>query len=195
MITDDLSKTDEVKMILFINACVRKDSRTKKLADIILAGKNGPIEEVRPIDLKMPIVDEKYLLLRDALISDGHFDSPFFTLARQFASADEIVIAAPYWDLSFPAALKQYIELINVPGITFFYTDRGPQGLCKATRLTYVTTAGGDYTPDDYGFGYIQTLANSFYGIKDVNLIKVTGLDVDGADTNAIMASAINAIK
>lgn len=182
-------------MILFINACVRKDSRTKKLADKILAGKNGPIEEVRLVDLKMPIVDEKYLLQRDALISDGRFDSPFFALARQFASADEIVIAAPYWDFSFPAALKRYTELINVPGVTFFYTDRGPQGLCKATVLTYVTTAGGDFVPDDYGFGYIKTLANSFYGIKEVELIKVTGLDVDGADTDAIMASALNAVK
>ena len=33
-----------------------------------------------------------------------------FDLAGQFAGADTIVIAAPFWDLSFPAALKQYMQ-------------------------------------------------------------------------------------
>ena len=59
-----------------------------------------------------------------------------FELARQFAAADQIVIAAPYWDLSFPAALKQYFEQINVLGITFAYTPEGvPKGLCRARKL------------------------------------------------------------
>ena len=41
-----------------------------------------------------------------------------FDLARQFARAEIIVMAAPYWDLSFQAALKQYLEQVNVVGIT-----------------------------------------------------------------------------
>ena len=58
-----------------------------------------------------------------------------FSLAKEFAIADTIVIAAPYYDLSFPAMLKQYFEQINVLGVTFTYSDSGiPEGLCKARR-------------------------------------------------------------
>ena len=64
---------------------------------------------------------------RTKMLADGAFQDPLFGLARQFAAADRIVIAAPYWDLSFPAALKQYVEQINVLGITFIYTRRVPR--------------------------------------------------------------------
>ena len=113
-----------------------------------------------------------------------------FALARQFAQADDIVVAAPYWDLSFPAVLKQYIEQINVSGVTFRYSEEGiPEGLCKANRLFYITTAGGDFVPDDYGYGYIKALAENFYGIKTVELIKAAGLDIVGADVEQILSS------
>jgi hypothetical protein len=82
-------------------------------------------------------------------------------------------------------------EQINVTGITFRYTEEGfPQGLCRADRLFYVTTAGGCYVPEEFGFGYIKALAQNFYGIQDIRLIKASGLDIDGADVNDIMAAA-----
>lgn len=178
-------------MILFINACVRKTSRTKRLADCLLAKRNQPVEEVRLAEILFPVVDEAFLNERDRLVREGNFDAPMLNLARQFAAADEIVIAAPCWDLSFPASLKQYLEQINVVGVTFRYTPEGvPEGLCRAKRLTYVTTVGGDFFPEEYGFGYVQALARNFYGIGEVNLIKATGLDLDGADVAAIMKSA-----
>ena len=178
-------------MILFINACVRADSRTKRLADRFLANRNNAFEEVRPAEIRFPVTDEAFLQERDRLIREGRFDHPAFALARQFAKAKEILIAAPYWDLSFPAALKQYLEQINVVGITFRYTPEGiPEGLCRAQRLTYITTAGGDFCPEEYGFGYVKALAQSFYGIREIRRIQATGLDIDGADTERIMRSA-----
>ena len=119
-----------------------------------------------------------------------------FELARQFSKAETIVIAAPYWDLSFPAALKQYLELINVVGITFKYSKDGvPVGLCKANRLFYVTTAGGYYVPEEYGFGYIKALAQNYYGIQDVRQITAIGLDIEGADVEAIMRAAEDTVS
>ena len=95
---------------------------------------------------------------------------------------------APYYDLSFPAMLKQYFEQINVLGLTFTYSESGvPTGLCKAKSLYYVTTAGGPIISDDYGFGYVKALANTFYGIEDVKQIKAEGLDIVGADVEAIL--------
>ena len=54
----------------------------------------------------MPRVDEDFLATRDALREKEAYDSPMFALAREFAAAEKIVVAAPYWDLSFPAVLK-----------------------------------------------------------------------------------------
>lgn len=177
--------------VLFINACVRKDSRTRRLAARILDKLDRPVKEVCLHKIQFPVVDETFLAMRDRLISKGDFSHPFFHLAREFAEAQTVVIAAPFWDLSFPSALKQYIEQINVVGVTFRYTENGvPEGLCKADKLFFVTTAGGNYVPEDFGFGYIKALAQNFYGISDVRLIQAVGLDLIGADAESIMQSA-----
>ena len=183
-------------MILFINACVRTDSRTKRLADCLLAKWDEPVEEVRVGEVHFPMVDEVFLRRRDRLIAAGDFDDPLFDLARQFAAAERVVVAAPYWDLSFPAALKQYFEQINVLGITFAYTADGfPQGLCRAKELFYVSTAGGSYVPEEFGFGYVKALAQGFYGIPKVERFFVGGLDVYGADEEQLLAEGMEAIR
>lgn len=181
--------------VLFINACVRNESRTKKLADKLLSQLNNRYEEVCLDKLDFPKVNEEYLHKRELLISHNDFDNPMFYLARQFAKAKTIVIAAPYWDLSFPASLKQYFEIINVVGITFKYSKEGiPEGLCNADKIYYVTTAGGNYVPEDFGFGYVKALAEGYYGIHDVRLFKATGLDIYGANVNEILTEAENNI-
>lgn len=179
-------------MLLYINACVRAQSRTKRLADRLIEKLGGGAERLDLASLSFPVADEAFLDRRDRLIAAGAFDDPLFDLARQFAAADRIVIAAPYWDLSFPAALKQYVEQINVLGITFAYTPEGvPKGLCRAKKLYYVMTAGGTYVPEEYGFGYVRTLARSFYGIEDVELIQAVGLDLVGADPEEILRECL----
>ena len=179
-------------MILFINACVKAGSRTKRIADAYLVKISEPVTEVKLEDIEFPVTDGEFLKKRDSLISGRQFSDPMFSMARQFAEADRIVIAAPYWDLSFPAMLKQYLEHINVLGITFEYTPEGyPKGLCKAKDLCYITTAGGNYCPEEYGYGYVKALAQNFYGIKEVRQIKATGLDIIGADAEGIIEEAL----
>ena len=175
-------------MLLFINACVRPDSRTKRLADRLISTLGVPAEELRLAELALPAVDAEFLVTRDRLLAEKDYENPMFALARQFAEADEIVIAAPFWDLSFPAVLKAYLEQINVVGVTFRYTSEGiPEGLCRAKRLFYVTTVGGAYFPEQFGFGYVEALAKKFYGIPDVRLFKATGLDMEGANVEEIL--------
>lgn len=183
-------------MLLYLNACVRADSRTKRLADRLVFLRGKPMIELRLAELSLPAVDEAFLQERDRLLAEGRTDDPMFSLARMFADAEEIVIAAPYWDLSFPAALKSYLEQINVVGVTFRYTPEGvPEGLCRARHLYYVTTAGGDFVPEQFGFGYVQALAQNFYGIQDVNLICAAGLDLVGADPEQILKESEDEIS
>lgn len=166
-------------MILFVNACVRAESRTRKLAEKVMKDLEGDRKELKVYEVKFPDTTEDFLKWRDECIEKGDFTDSYFDLAKQFAAADTIVMAAPYWDLSFPATIKQYIEHINVVGLTFKYSPEGiPQSLCKAKKLYYVMTAGGNFVPEEYGFGYIKTMAESFYGIKDVELVKEVGLDI-----------------
>jgi len=182
--------------ILYVNACVRQDSRTRRLAEKLLARLEQSYEEIRLEELAFPAVNEEYLNTRDRLIADGAFQDPLFDLARQFSEAETIVIAAPYWDLSFPAMLKQYLEQITAVGVTFRYSEEGiPVSLCRAKRLFYVTTAGGFYVPEEYGFGYVKALVQGYFGIQDVRKVEAVGLDIRGADADAIMTAAEDALS
>ena len=177
--------------ILFINACVRQESRTKELADTVLANLKGNITEVNLEKENLPPLNSARLNYRFNLTGKKDFSDPIFDKAKQFAAAETIVIAAPFWDFSFPAMLKIYIENINVAGLLFHYTAEGKlEGLCKAKKLIYIATSGGPMLNTDFGYGYIKYLCNNFYGIKDTILIKAEGLDIWGADIAAIMQKA-----
>ena len=179
------------KPILYVNACVRKESRTKMLAEQLLIKLGKPYEEINLGNINFSSINEEYLNKRDELCSKGNYEDSMFGLARQFSEAEIIVIAAPFWDLSFPAKLKQYLEQISVVGITFKYSEECvPVGLCRASKLFYVTTAGGYYVPEEYGFGYIKALAQNYYGIQNVQQITAIGLDIKEADVEEIMSKA-----
>ena len=178
-------------MILFVNACVRPQSRTKRLAQSVLRKLVGYVKEVDLEREKAFPLSRLMLERRLQLISAGAFDDSMFDLAKDFAAAEKIVIAAPYWDLSFPALLKCYIEQISVIGLTFAYDEAGrPYGLCKADGLIYVTTSGGPMFNEDAGFGYIKSLAQNFYGIQNVSCIKAENLDLAGADAESLLWAA-----
>ena len=175
--------------ILFINACVRKESRTLVLAKDILSKMQGTITEIDLSKENLAPLNRASLEERDRLLKAGEMDAPMLQYAKQFAQADEIVIAAPFWDLSFPSILKIYMEQITVAGITFEYRNGCPTGLCKAKRLVYVTTAGGEIFCD-FGYSYIKTLANNFYGIKDTLSYRAANLDVQGISADELLRKA-----
>ena len=177
--------------ILFINACVRPCSRTLELAQTLLQKLEGDVEEVRLYETSLPALDLDRMEIRDRASREKDHSDPLFDHAKQFAAADVIVIAAPYWDLMFPAVLKLYLENITVSGITFCYSPEGrPQGLCRARELHYVTTSGGPIGQNDLGFAYVDTMARSFFGIAQVRRYAAEGLDIFGADVETIMKKA-----
>ncbi len=183
--------------ILFVDACLRGDkSRTKAICMNLISklSEKYADAEVEVADLKNMDIHAFYeedLAKRDALVEKGDFSS--FGLAKQFAEADIIVVGAPYWDLSFPAALKVYIENIAVNNIAFHYTERGQEGLCKAQKAYYVTTGGGYMTGAEFGYQYIKGVFGLF-GIKDVEYIGAEGLDIWGNDAEKIVSETIKGL-
>ena len=176
--------------ILFINACVRENSRSLELAHHVLSKLKGDIEEIKLFEMNLLPLDKKGLEIRDNASKNKDYSSDAFTLAKQFADAETIVIATPYWDLMFPAVLKIYLETITVSGLTFVYGQNGiPQGLCKGKQLIYVTTSGGPIR-ENFGYDYVAALAKNFYGINNVSMVKAEGLDIYGADVASIMEKA-----
>ena len=177
-------------MILFVNGCARTNSRTLDLAKTVLDCEKDTVLEVSLFKDGPEPLNEERLLLRDGLLRQRAYDHPLLQWAVQFAQADAIVIAAPYWDLMFPAVVRAYLEAVTVSGITFFYNEHGlPEGLCKAKKLIYVTTSGGPIT-DNLGFEYVEKLAKTFYGISDVRFASAEGLDIWGNDPSAILQKA-----
>ena len=192
--SDDLSKGGTMmENILFINACVRERSRTLSLAQYILDKLNGEICEINLEQENLKPLDGNMLEKRERFAAENNFSDEMFRYAEEFAVADTIVIAAPYWDLAFPALLKIYLEQITVSGITFRYKKGIPHGLCRAKRLIYVTTAGG-IIYDNFGFEYVKALAQKLYGIGEVLFFKAENLDIDGNDATELIDKVKNRI-
>lgn len=182
--------------ILFVNACVRPDSRTYELTQTVLSQLDGQTEELRLFDERIPPLDLEGMQTRDACVRAGDLSAPILRYAKQFTQADIIVVAAPYWDLLFPTVVRAYFEAVTVSGVTFRYTSEGiPESLCRAKRLIYVTTAGGPIGAYNLGFEYIQALARLYFGIPQIQCFTAEGLDIVGADVTAIMDAAKKAVE
>ena len=180
-----------MEKLLFIDACVRDErSRTKVLCDVYLEEflKKNPDIEVDRVVLRNGSVEThtmEKLDIRDGLIRQKDFSHPMFDLAKQFKEADYVVIGSPYWDLSFSAILKVYIENIMMADLTFEATDTGFIGLCKGKKLTYITTAGGVIGDKNFGYDYMCGVADML-GIAETECIMAEALDIAGNDADAI---------
>jgi len=173
-----------MKKLLFIDACIRRNtSRTERLAQEFLdkrrAAGDVEIQTVILEDAALNLLNDASLSLREACIRQGDYSGEQFCFARQFAQADELVIAAPCWDMSFPASLKLYVENVCINGLTFRYSEEGvPIGMTSIKKATYITTSGGYLKPTDLGFEYISSLLSTLFLIPDVQRIAREGLDI-----------------
>ena len=185
--------------LLYIDCCVRgEESRTRQLAEAFL----DELEERGGFSLDRLVLTEEALLplageffrQRERLLEAGALGHPRFRYARQFARADRILVAAPFWDLSVPALLKIYIENVSVQGITF---DVDPEnnllyGICRAGKLLFLTTRGGDYrdSPLETGLPLMRNLTE-FFGIPVFDSIAADGMDLLILPPEVILDKAI----
>ena len=176
-----------MKRLLWINACMRgaEQSRTYALCKSFLEEWEAanPDSEVVERDLtrcELKVMDAQLNQLRDRSVETGEMDSPLLEIPRELAEADCVVVGAPYWDLSFPAQLKVYLEWASTLGVTFRYAENGQLvGMCKADKLLYITTAGGPVTGQNFGFDYVKALS-AMLGIGQAECVAAENMDVWG---------------
>lgn len=157
--------------VLFVNCCIRdKDSRTLILSTAFLKKlkskyPNAYIKEVTLYkeNLKPFLYDDiKY---RDSLIENGNFDDEIFKYSKDALDSNIVVIASPYWDLSFPSLLKCYIEHLFVNNLTFKYEGTKAIGLSSISKVILLSTSGG--LMNDKHLSYLYD-AFSFISSKDI---------------------------
>lgn len=166
-----------MKNIIFIDACMRAGSRTKRIAERIIEELSGRycIETIRLGEAEYPVVDNRILEERN----NGTVPKAHAELAGRIAAADRIVIAAPFWDMSFPSALKVFFENMSLFGITFDSNDKECYGLCKAEKVMYITTRGMDIStgdPLEQATPYIRALSH-LWGWGELTVISAQNMD------------------
>ena len=187
-----------MKNILYVNACVKREvaSRTGRPAQTYLKKsletESCKLSIVNLEDTVIQPLTGKTLAEREKARANNDFSGTAFELARNFAVADEVVIAAPYWDMSFPSSLKLYVEQLCVNKLTFCYNEKGmPCGLTNIKKVVYLTTSGGYIGNNNFGFDYIKGLFSTLFGVDDISFFSAEGLDIYGNDPEKILTEAI----
>jgi FMN-dependent NADH-azoreductase len=100
-------------------------------------------------------------------------------IAGRFTSADRYLFAVPMWNGGIPYRLKQYIDIIHQPGLTFGLDPQtGYFGLLKNKRATLVYTSGAfsaDAPSPAFGVDHHATYMRDWLaqaGVTDIEEIR-----------------------
>lgn len=171
---------------------MRQDSRTRRILEPVVEYLTGRYEvEILDVNaLAFPPVTPETLAQR----SSGIVPDEVCEAGRKVADADRLVIAAPFWDMSFPSVLKAFIENISLFGITFTEKDNTCTGLCRCTRVLYLATRGMDIKTGslrDQGTSYLKALS-TLWGTGDVLTVAAENLDyVSPEEVDARISEAV----
>lgn len=171
--------------IFYVDACLRTGSNTKKIADAIIAklSERYDIETVRLSEYAFPVVDNDILNDR----ANGIVPEEYVAMAKKLANADRIVIAAPFWDMSFPGALKVFLENMSLFNVTFGSNEKECYGLCKAEKVLYITTRGMDISTGDdleQATPYLKAIGK-LWGLGELHIISAQNMDYSTEDQKA----------
>ena len=116
-------------------------------------------------------------------------------LIAELQAADVIAIGLPMYNFGLPSTLKAYFDHIARAGITFRYTDKGPQGLLQGKKVYVFAARGGLYagTPLDTQTAYVRDFLR-FLGLDDVEFVYAEGLAMGDARKAQALEAANTAI-
>lgn len=117
------------------------------------------------------------------------------TLIEELKAADQVVVGVPMYNFGIPSQLKSWIDHVARAGITFRYTENGPQGLLEDKPVTVMAARGGLYagTENDTVTPYLK-LFFGFVGITSVEFVFAEGLNMGDDSKDKAMREAKAAI-
>ena len=174
-----------MRKIFYVDACLRTGSNTKKIADAIIAklAERYDIETVRLSEHTFPVVNNDILNDR----ANGIVPDEYVAMAKKLADADRLVIAAPFWDMSFPGALKVFLENMSLFNVTFGSNEKECYGLCKAEKVLYITTRGMNISTGDaleQATPYVKAIGK-LWGLGELHVISAQNMDYSTEEQKA----------
>ncbi|MBU6511153.1 MAG: NAD(P)H-dependent oxidoreductase [Betaproteobacteria bacterium] len=173
--------------ILQINASARREgANSTRIADMVTQRllQREPQARLSLRDLAAtphPMLDEAAL---GALFTPADKRSPEQAarvalddaLIQEVQAHDVLVIGVPMYNFGVPSQLKNWIDAIARAGVTFRYTESGPQGLLTGKTVYLALARGGRYrdTAADAQVPYLRTVLG-FLGMTDLRLIYAEG--------------------
>lgn len=117
-------------------------------------------------------------------------------LIGELQAADTIVIGLPVYNFAPPAALKAWIDQVCRAGVTFRYSEAGPEGLLKGKQVILAMASGGTGAGSEIDFAstYMRHILG-FIGLDDVTLVAADQLALDSAASLEKAAGQIEALK
>jgi FMN-dependent NADH-azoreductase len=117
-------------------------------------------------------------------------------LIAEIQAADIVVLGVPMYNFGVSAQLKNWIDAISRAGVTFRYSEKGPEGLLKGKKAFVTLTRGGKYrnTPADTQVPYLKTVL-TFLGISDIRFVYAEGLAMGTDAAEQGIASAHEQIE
>lgn len=131
-------------------------------------------------------------LQADELLAE---DKPLFDeMINELKAADIVVIGAPMYNFTIPTQLKAWFDRVLQAGVTFNYTDNGPQGLLTGKKAIIASGRGGVYSIGeaaafDHQEAYLKTVL-AFIGITDVTVVRAEGLNMGDASRTEGLSKA-----
>lgn len=89
----------------------------------------------------------------------------------QFLGSDIVVIGAPMYNFTIPSSLKAWLDRIGVPGVTFGYSEKGPEGLAGGRRVIVASSRGGQYEMDG-PMEHQETYLRDFFGFIGIDNVE-----------------------
>ncbi|MBF7982002.1 MULTISPECIES: FMN-dependent NADH-azoreductase [Rahnella] len=175
------------KVLVLKSSILANFSQSNQLADYLVAqyqaANSGSTVTVRDLAADpIPVLDGELVgALRpsDAPLSPRQEEALALsnTLIEELQAHDVIVIAAPMYNFNIPTQLKNYFDLVARAGVTFKYTEKGPEGLVKGKRVIVLTSRGGIHkdTASDLVAPYLS-LFLGFLGMSDVEFVYAEGI-------------------
>ncbi len=155
-----------MKKVLVVDSCIRKNSKTRMVLNSFLSRLSNDylVEKIylNNNDSLIPLNDE-ILDKRNKDIINKEFNSTYYDFAKKLKECDIVIIAAPFYDLTFPSVLKIFIEQTLISNLTFVDTENGVKGIINCNKMIYITVRGmecNDYNNIDVGTQYLKGYCN-----------------------------------